>query len=228
MNTKIIQKIEESYLKKTPELKPGDTVRVHQKIKEGNKERIQIFEGVVLKICGGGIKTTFLVRKISFGVGIEKSYPLHSPNIAKIEVKKRAKVRKAYLTYLRKLQGKSARLREKGFDALAVNVVDEPEVTPIDQKPTEPTDAEITELSEQQVAEAEAEEIPLDKLVKEEEKKAESEDKKDADSEDTDHQVDEIEEVEDGIRKAEEEQPKEKDSVGKNAEKAIEETPEKK
>ncbi len=224
MNTTLVQKVEEKYLKKIPALKSGDTVRVHQKIKEGNKERIQIFEGVVLKVSGSGLKKTFLVRKISFGVGIEKSYPLYSPNIAKIEIKKRAKVRQAYLTYLRKLQGKSARLREKGFDALAVNVSEEePEKT--SEVKEEPTDAEITELSEQQVAEAESEEVPLEEVEKAEIKEAESEDKKDEDSEDIDHQVDEVKETNAGVEKAEEEQPKEKDSIGKNAEKVVEETP---
>lgn len=220
MNTNILSKVEKPYLKKTPELRPGDTVRVHQKIKEGNKERIQIFEGVVLKVKGSGIRSTFLVRKISFGVGVEKSFPLHSPNIAKIEIKKRAKVRRAYLTYLRDLQGKSARLKEKGFDALAVNVVEEPE--------EEITDAEITELSEEQVAEAEAEEVSIDEVEKAENKEAEAEDKKDQDSEDTDHQVDEVEETEAGIEKAEADQEKEKSTEGEKAEKVSEEVSEKK
>jgi len=220
MNTNILSKVEKPYLKNVPELRPGDTVRVHQKIKEGNKERVQVFEGVVLKVKGSGIRSTFLVRKISFGVGVEKSFPLHSPNIAKIEVKKRAQVRQAYLTYLRDLQGKSARLKEKGFDALAVNVVDEPE--------EEAKDAEITELSEDQLAEAEAEEVSIEEVEKAEEKQAEAEDKKDEDSEDVDHQVDEIEETEAGIEKAEADQEKEKSTEGENAEKVSEEVAEEK
>lgn len=128
MNTRILTQIESNYTGKVPEIRPGDTVRVHQKIKEGNKERIQIFEGVVLRIRGGGIRQSFLVRKVSFGVGVEKNFPLYSPNIAKIEIKKRAKVRRAYLSYLRNLTGKSARLKDKQFDSLAVNVQEEPEV----------------------------------------------------------------------------------------------------
>lgn len=126
MNTKLLTKIEEKQIKKVPEIRPGDTVRVHQKIKEGNKERIQIFEGVVIRLKGGGIRQSFLVRKISFGVGVEKNFLIQSPNIAKIEVKKRAKVRQAYLGYLRNLTGKSARLKDKQFDSLTVNIEDNP------------------------------------------------------------------------------------------------------
>jgi large subunit ribosomal protein L19 len=222
MNTPLVTKVEEKHLKKVPELRPGDTVRVHQKIKEGNKERVQVFEGVTLKVKGSGLKKTFLVRKISFGVGVEKSYLLHSPNIAKIEIKKRANVRKAYLTYLRNLQGKSARLREKGFDALAVNIVEEPE-TMIEEAQKEPTDADITEISDQEVAEAESEEMPLAEVEKAEEKQAKAEDEKGKDPADADHQVDEIEEAEAGIEKAEAEQSKEKDSIGDKAEKVVEE-----
>lgn len=223
MNTTLVKKVEESQLKKVPELRPGDTVRVHQKIKEGSKERVQIFEGVVLKVKGSGTKTSFLVRKMSFGIGVEKNYLLHSPNIAKVEVKKRAKVRQAYISYLRNLQGKSARLREMGFDTLAVNVKEEePEVVK-EEKPAEPTDAEITELSEEEVADAETEEIPLSEVGKQEEKQAEAEDQKGEDLADADHQVDEKIETEAGIEKAEQEQSKEKDSVGKNAEKVVEE-----
>jgi large subunit ribosomal protein L19 len=214
--------IQDQYLKKVPEIRPGDVVRVHQKIKEGNKERIQIFEGVTLRVKGGGLGTTFLVRKISFGVGVEKSFLLHSPNIAKIEVKKRSKVRQAYLTYLRNLRGKSARLKDKQFDMLAVNVKEE---EPIEEpKGEEATkDAEITELSEEKIAEAEASEVPLEEVAKEEEKESEAEDKDDKDSEDSDHQVDEVEEVEAGIEKAEAEQEKGKATEGENAEKNEEE-----
>lgn len=220
MNTNILSKVEKPYLKNVPTLRPGDTVRVHQKIKEGNKERVQVFEGVVLRVKGGGIRSTFLVRKISFGIGVEKSFPLYSPNIAKIEVKKRAKVRQAYISYLRDLQGKSARLKEKGFDTLAVNVQEEPE--------EQITDADVTELSEEQVADAEAQEVSLEEVEKAEEKAVEAEDKKDQDADDTDHQVDEIEEVEAGVKKAEAELEREKATEGENAEKVSEEVPEEK
>jgi large subunit ribosomal protein L19 len=215
--------ITEQYLKKVPEIRPGDIVRVHQKIKEGNKERVQIFEGVVLRVKGGGLAATFLVRKISFGVGVEKSFLMHSPNIAKIEIKKRSKVRQAYLTYLRNLKGKSARLKDKQFDMLAVNVKDEPiEEVVVDNKENK-EDAEITELSEEKIEDAVSGEVPLDKIVKEEEKKAEAEDTDDKDPEDSDHQVDEIVEVEAGVEKAEEELEKGKATEGELAEKNKEE-----
>lgn len=99
--------------KKVPELKSGYTVKVHQKIKEGEKERIQIFEGLIIKINSGyGGDKTFTVRKIIEGIGVEKIFPLHSPNIVKIEVKKKSKVRRAKLYYMRERSGKSARLKE--------------------------------------------------------------------------------------------------------------------
>ena len=96
-----------------PDFGPGDTVIVHTKVKEGDKERIQIFEGIVITRKGGGINATFTVRKISNGVGVERIFPLHSPNIAKIENKRLGKVRRAKLYYLRELKGKAARIAEK-------------------------------------------------------------------------------------------------------------------
>ena len=205
MNPTIVNKIEQAQMKKVPDLRPGDVVRVHQKIKEGNKERIQIFEGVVLKVTNSGLKETFLVRKISFGVGIEKSYLIHSPNVAKIEIKKCSKVRKGYLTYLRALTGKSARLKDKQFDMLAVNVKDEvlEEDIPAAEKAEEKLDAEITELSEEQIVEAEAEEVPLAEVEAAENRQADKEDKAGSETADTDHQVAEIAEVEAGIKRAE-------------------------
>ncbi|QHS22227.1 50S ribosomal protein L19 [Virgibacillus sp. MSP4-1] len=95
-----------------PDFRPGDTVKVHVKVVEGNRERIQVFEGVVLKRRGGGISETFTVRKISYGVGIERTFPVHSPRIDKIEVSRRGKVRRAKLYYLRGLRGKAARIKE--------------------------------------------------------------------------------------------------------------------
>jgi large subunit ribosomal protein L19 len=110
----IINTVESKYMKKDlPEIKPGDLVRVHTKVKEGNKERIQIFEGTVIGIKHGGTRETFTVRKVSYGIGAEKIFPLHSPNIANIEIKRRNKVRRAKLYYLRDLRGKAARLKEK-------------------------------------------------------------------------------------------------------------------
>ena len=90
----------------------GDTVKVYGKIKEGNRERIQVFEGTVLKIQGGGNRTTFTVRKVSNGVGVEKTWPMHSPNVEKVEVVRRGKVRRAKLNYLRDRVGKKAKVKE--------------------------------------------------------------------------------------------------------------------
>ncbi|WP_458413921.1 50S ribosomal protein L19 [Schinkia sp. CFF1] len=95
-----------------PAFRPGDTLRVHVKVVEGNRERIQVFEGVVIKRRGGGISETFTVRKVSYGVGVERTFPLHTPKIAKIEVMRRGKVRRAKLYYLRNLRGKAARIKE--------------------------------------------------------------------------------------------------------------------
>jgi large subunit ribosomal protein L19 len=96
-----------------PEFRPGDTVKVHAKVRERGKERIQIFEGVVIRKNRGQKRSTFTVRKISFGVGVERIFPLHSPNIAKIEVTRYGKVRRSKLYYLRKKRGKAARIKEK-------------------------------------------------------------------------------------------------------------------
>ncbi len=109
----LIREIEQAQLKETvDEFNVGDTVRVHGKIKEGNRERIQIFEGTVIKRQNGGNRETFTVRKSSGGIGVEKTWPLHSPNVVKIEVVRRGKVRRAKLFYLRKLSGKKAKVKE--------------------------------------------------------------------------------------------------------------------
>jgi large subunit ribosomal protein L19 len=98
-----------------PDFIPGDTVRVHVKIKEGDKERIQVFQGVVISKRKGGINASFTVRKVSYGVGVERVFPMHSPIIDKVEVVTRGRVRRAKIYYLRKLRGKAARIREKRF-----------------------------------------------------------------------------------------------------------------
>ena len=109
----IIRQIENEQLKKeVPSFNVGDTVRVYAKIKEGNRERVQMFEGVVLKRQHGGARETFTVRRISYGVGVEKTWPLHSPIIDKIEVIRRGKVRRARLYYLRGRIGKAAKVKE--------------------------------------------------------------------------------------------------------------------
>ncbi len=109
----IIRELTEEQLRKDfPRFRAGDTLRVHVRVKEGQRERIQVFEGVVIQRRGGGISETFTVRKISYGVGVERTFPLHSPRIEKIEVTRRGKVRRAKLYYLRKLRGKAARIKE--------------------------------------------------------------------------------------------------------------------
>lgn len=109
----IIKNIEAAQLKETvTEFNVGDTVKVYAKIKEGEKERIQVFEGTVLKRQGGGARETFTVRKSSNGVGVEKTWPLHSPNVDKIEVVRKGKVRRAKLNYLRSRVGKAAKVKE--------------------------------------------------------------------------------------------------------------------
>jgi large subunit ribosomal protein L19 len=109
--------VEHSYLRKgLPLFRPGDTVKVHARVVEGNRERVQVFQGVVIRRSGGGLRETFTVRKISFGVGVERTFPLHSPSIAKLEVVQRGHVRRAKLYYLRDLRGKKARIKERRID----------------------------------------------------------------------------------------------------------------
>ena len=110
----IIESIEKAQLKEhVDQFNVGDTVRVYGKIKEGNRERVQVFEGVVLKKQGGSNRATFTVRKSSNGVGVEKTWPLHSPNVEKVEVVRKGKVRRAKLNYLRDRVGKAAKVKEK-------------------------------------------------------------------------------------------------------------------
>jgi large subunit ribosomal protein L19 len=114
MAMNIIDILENEQLKSdVPDFRPGDTVRVHVKVVEGTRERIQAFEGVVIARSGGSSRETFTVRRISYGVGVERIFPLHSPRLDKIEVLKRGIVRRAKLYYLRKLKGKAARIRER-------------------------------------------------------------------------------------------------------------------
>jgi large subunit ribosomal protein L19 len=96
-----------------PEFRPGDTVKVHVRVVEGNRSRIQVFQGVVIRRQGGGIRETFTVRKVSFGVGVERTFPVHTPVVEKIEIVTRGDVRRAKLYYLRELRGKAAKIKEK-------------------------------------------------------------------------------------------------------------------
>lgn len=110
---KAIEAVESPQLQARPAMRSGDTVRVHVKVREGEKERIQVFEGLVIAQHRGGARATFTVRKVSFGQGVERIFPLHSPIIDKIQVVRSARVRRAKLYFLRKLRGKAARMRER-------------------------------------------------------------------------------------------------------------------
>ena len=109
----VMETLERQQLVERPPMRPGDTVRVHVKVREGDKERIQIFEGTVIGLRRGGPRATFTVRKVSFGQGVERIFPLHSPIIDKIDIVRSAKVRRAKLYFLRELRGKAARMTEK-------------------------------------------------------------------------------------------------------------------
>ncbi len=109
-----IEAIERAQYRQITDFRVGDTIRVHYRIREGEKERTQVYQGTVIRKSRGGIGATFCVRKISFGVGVERIFPIHSPRIEKVEVTARGKVRRARLFYLRALEGKKARLKERG------------------------------------------------------------------------------------------------------------------
>jgi large subunit ribosomal protein L19 len=109
--------IEKPYLRTDiPDFRPGDTVKVHVRVTEGSRERVQVFQGVVIRRQNGGLRETFTVRKISFGVGVERTFPVHSPSIARLELVSRGAVRRAKLYYLRELRGKKARIKERRID----------------------------------------------------------------------------------------------------------------
>ena len=108
-----VESVERAQMVQRPAMKPGDTVRVHVKVREGDKERIQVFEGMVIGLHRGGARATFTVRKVSFGQGVERIFPLHSPIIDKIDVVRSAQVRRAKLYFLRNLKGKAARMKEQ-------------------------------------------------------------------------------------------------------------------
>ena len=145
----VVQKIEEKYKKsQVVDVLPGDTVKVHQKIKEGNKERVQIFQGMVIRVDRKNSHTArIVVRRIASGIGVEKSFLLHSPLVVKVEVTKRSKVRRNYLTYMRERTGKSARLSNVEFDRESVNTIHD-----------EKAEAEEAKLHEEAKKEHEAEE----------------------------------------------------------------------
>ncbi len=145
------------------DVKSGDTVRVHQKIREGNKERVQVFEGLVIRTDRKNSQTSSItVRRITSGIGVEKSYLLHSPLVTKVEVVKRSKVRRNYLTYMRARTGKSARLSSVDFDKESVNTVPEaPQEEPKEEAPASDTE-EVKEQPEEKKADAPKEEKPAE------------------------------------------------------------------
>lgn len=155
----VIQKIEAKYLKgAVVDVKSGDTVKVHQKIKEGSKERVQIFQGLVIRTDRKGSHTSRItVRRIASGVGVEKSFLLHSPLVLKVEVTKRSKVRRNYLSYMRNLTGKAARLASTDFDRRAVNDIHDAAAELEEEKLKE----ETAKAAEADVAAKEAEEAKL-------------------------------------------------------------------
>ena len=182
----IINSIEHEQLKSTiPDIKIGDTVRVHQRIKEGNRERIQVFEGIVIKKQNGGLNETFTVRRISYGVGVEKTFLMHSPLIEKIEVIRVGKVRRAKLYYLRDRVGKAAKTRENiGANLHREDIVIKEEV------PGESEEAENAENTEDIATEADVKnaEATESEEVKEEAKAEEVKEEPKADDEKKDEE----------------------------------------
>jgi large subunit ribosomal protein L19 len=118
--------VEQPFLRSDiPDFRPGDTMKVHVRVVEGSRERVQVFQGVVIRRQNGGLRETFTVRKISFGVGVERTFPLHSPSIARFEVVSRGRVRRAKLYYLRELRGKKARIKERRIDDAKLAAMEE-------------------------------------------------------------------------------------------------------
>ena len=173
----IIKSIEHEQLKnKIPDLKVGDTVRVHQRIKEGNRERIQVFEGIIIKKQGGGVNATFTVRRIAYGVGVEKTFLVHSPLVEKVEVVRVGKARRAKLYYLRNRTGKAAKTKEDVGAKIESKYID------VKEDLTEEPAAEVVEeVKEESAVVAEA---PKAEEVAETEVKAEEATKSDAKVED--------------------------------------------
>ena len=223
---KAINDFTDKQLKNVPDVKPGDTVRVHTKIIEGTKERIQVFEGVVIRVKGGGVQQSFTVRKISYGIGVERTFLIQSPKLAKIEIRKRANVRRAYLTFLRDLRGKAAKLKDQRFDSLAVNTVEE-ELKPEDLAPaTKDLDAEVTELDVTEVedSELESDEVSISEIEKAENKEADAEDAVTSEEAEGDHQAIQEEETAEGVDKAEADLERGKDGEGAKVERSTEDT----
>jgi large subunit ribosomal protein L19 len=142
--SQIIDSLERAQLRRVPDFQPGDRVRVHFQVVEGNRRRTQVFEGVVIRRQGNGVRETFTVRKLSFGVGVERTFPVHSPKIEKIEIAARGDVRRAKLYYLRGRVGRAARVRERRFDPRVAAEVEAQEAALAEQEqaPVLPADDE--------------------------------------------------------------------------------------
>jgi len=150
--------IEQPFLRTDlPAFRPGDTVKVHVRVVEGNRERVQVFQGVVIRRSGGGVRETFTVRKISFGIGVERTFPLHSPSIAKLELVQRGRVRRAKLYYLRDLRGKKARIKERRIDDAKLAAMEAAEQAAIAASADEPDDEALEASTEAEAEVAEAE-----------------------------------------------------------------------
>ena len=155
----IIESIEQAQLKRVPRFAAGDRVRVHFQVVEGNRRRTQVFEGIVIKRQGSGARETFTVRKQSFGVGVERTFPLHSPKIERLEVAGRGDVRRAKLYYLRGRIGKRARVAERRWGIDEELVVAQPEEEPVDSEGVALSEAEVEDLGgDEEEAEAQEEE----------------------------------------------------------------------
>jgi large subunit ribosomal protein L19 len=147
--------VEQPFLRSDiPQFRPGDTVKVHVRVVEGNRERIQVFQGVVIRRQHGGLRETFTVRKISFGVGVERTFPVHSPSIAKLELVSRGAVRRAKLYYLRELRGKKARIRERRIDDAKLAAMEAAEAEAMERAAAETEAEEADEVEETTEAEA--------------------------------------------------------------------------
>jgi large subunit ribosomal protein L19 len=163
--TNIIESIERAQLRKVPRFKAGDTVRVHFQVIEGQRRRVQVYEGIVIKRQGSGVRETFTVRKQSFGVGVERTFPLHSPKIEKIEVVAIGDVNRAKLYYLRERVGKKARVREKRYgvgaalpESVEAGLLEE--APPLEAEAAEADSVELDDVESAVEADTEAEAVP--------------------------------------------------------------------
>ena len=143
--------VEQPFLRSDiPQFRPGDTVKVHVRVVEGNRERVQVFQGVVIRRQNGGLRETFTVRKISFGVGVERTFPVHSPSIAKLELVSRGAVRRAKLYYLRELRGKKARIKERRIDDAKLAAMEAAEAEAMERAAAEAEAAEDEAADDQE------------------------------------------------------------------------------